>query len=154
MQGQLFTQDFLTRGVKDTPPWQALTHERRSDFHSKLSRIYAGVDGFSSINEAQTESEVITKVLAALGWADALALGDPQAQKHSVGYGQFTHQQFTREYLNELHEATLVLLYRLLFLFHAEDRNLLPVREANYGHYSFQRIRASIRGRDVLFFEC
>ena len=24
MQGQLFTQDFLTRGIKDTPPYQAL----------------------------------------------------------------------------------------------------------------------------------
>jgi hypothetical protein len=23
MQGQLFTQDFLTRGVAQTPPWQA-----------------------------------------------------------------------------------------------------------------------------------
>ena len=114
MQGQLFTQDFLTRGVKDTPPWRA-----------------------------QTESEVITKMLA------ALALGDPQAQKHSLGSGQFTRQQFTPEYLDELHEATLTLLYRLLFLSHAEDRNLLPVRDANYEHYSFQRIRASIRGHQL-----
>ena len=28
MQGQLFTQDFLTRGVTETPPYQALTAQR------------------------------------------------------------------------------------------------------------------------------
>ena len=27
MQGQLFTQDFLLRGVSDTPPWQALNDD-------------------------------------------------------------------------------------------------------------------------------
>lgn len=49
-----------------------------------------------------------------------------------VGYGGFKRPQFTRDYLDEVREAALVLLYRLLFLFYAEDRNLLPVRDDRY----------------------
>ena len=62
--------------------------------------------------------------------ADALARGDLQARSHSVGYGQFTRSQWDDDYLEEVREATLVLLYRLLFLFYAEDRHLLPVHDA------------------------
>ena len=32
MQGQLFTQDFLTRGVTETPPYQALTERMLAEF--------------------------------------------------------------------------------------------------------------------------
>ena len=39
--------------------------------------------------------------------------------------------------LDEIHDATLTLLYRLLFLLYAESRELLPVRdETGYGHQS------------------
>ena len=61
--------------------------------------------------------------------AGALAKGDLHARKQKIGYGQFTREQYTREYLDEVREAALILLYRLLFLFYAEDRNLLPVRD-------------------------
>ena len=345
MQGQLFTQNFLSRGIKDTPAWQDLGESAFADFTRALRAIFKGLDSDSTLNEAQTETEVIHKVLAALGWgadtlpqvnlsakrredvpdlllfadsaakarafplkdeqryrhgvaileakrwqraldrgdtseatdpdapssqmlrylsradvvsdravkwgiltsgavwrlywqdarsraeeffevdlaaalgvpgtqhppdeppaehalklfhlffgrsgflpqawddarrslhayalkearlyeekvsqdlgarvfgevfpqlADALARGDLHAQRQEVGYGQFKRQQFTREYLDEVREATLVLLYRLLFLFYAEDRNLLPVSDERYAPYSVRRIREEVRDK-------
>ena len=346
MQGQLFTQDFLTRGVAETPPWQSTDGAAFDAFIAALHAAVAGLGADSSINEAQTESLVITKVLAALGWgddflpqvnsdakgreavpdcllfansankalavaetrddrryrhgiaileakrwlrpldrgdhqdafdpdapssqmlrylsrvdvasdravkwgmltngavwrlywqdarsrseeffeihlaaalglpgtqaafddfdaahalrlfwlmfhrgaflpqgwdiagrtlhafalnearlyeekvsqdlgtrvfgevfpqlADALARGDLGAQSHKVGYGQFTRPQFTPEYLDDVREAALVMLYRLLFLFYAEDRNLLPVRDPRYAPYSVRRIREEVRDK-------
>jgi len=346
MQGQLFTQDFLTRGVRDTPPFQALDDSAFVRFSGALQAIFAGLDSDSTINEAQTEQLVINKVLAELGWADdtlpqvnadprgreavpdcllfasadkkaaalleakddrryrhglaileakrwlrpldrgdgldafdpdapssqmlrylsrvdvasdraikwgmltngavwrlywqdarsrseeffeldlaaalglsgvqrdiddiepghalrlfhlffsrsaflpqewdaagrsfhayalnearlyeekvsqdlgarvfdeifpqladALARGDLHAKTHEIGYGQFKRPQFTPDYLDEVREAALVLLYRLLFLFYAEDRNLLPVRDARYAPYSVRRLREEVRDK-------
>ena len=345
MQGQLFTQDFLTRGVTDTPPYKDLSDAALAAFQATLVNIFRGLDASSTLNEAQTETEVIAKVLLALGWgedtlpqvnlsgkrredvpdillfassahkaaalplrddqrlrhglaileakrwlrpldrgdkteptdpdapssqmlrylsradvvsdravkwgiltngavwrlywqdarsraeeffeldlasalgvpgvqpqpddmapahalklfwlffgrnaflpqdwdasgrsfhayalnearqyeekvsqdlgervfgevfpqlADALARGDLHAATQEVGYGQFKRPQFTREYLEEVRESALVLLYRLLFLFYAEDRHLLPVRDARYAPYSVRRIREEVRDK-------
>ena len=67
MQGQLFSQDFLARGILETPPFQQLEGTRFDDFCAALHAIYSGLDASSTINEAQTEALVITKVLTALG---------------------------------------------------------------------------------------
>lgn len=70
--------------------------------------------------------------------ADALAAGDPDANTTSAAY------------LDELREATLVLLYRLLFILYAEDRHLLPVRDPRYDDYALRKIREDIaRRRDA-----
>ena len=45
--------------------------------------------------------------------------------------------------LAEVREAALVLLYRLLFILYAEDRDLLPVRDERYDDYA---LRAKVRG--------
>ncbi len=45
--------------------------------------------------------------------------------------------------LEDAREATLILLYRLLFILYAEDRELLPVREARYDDYG---LREKVRG--------
>ena len=45
--------------------------------------------------------------------------------------------------LPEVREAALLLLYRLLFVFYAEDRNLLPVRDERYDDYA---LRDKVRG--------
>ncbi len=39
-----------------------------------------------------------------------------------------------------IYRASLLLLYRILFLAYAESRNFLPVQEKSYYHYSFSRI--------------
>ena len=45
--------------------------------------------------------------------------------------------------LPDVREASLVLLYRLLFLLYAEDRDLLPVRNTSYDDYA---LREKVRG--------
>ena len=107
-----------------------------------------------ALNEARLYEEKVSQDLGARVFtdifpqlADALARGDLHAQTHSIGYGQFTRPQFTPAYLDEVREAALVLLYRLLFLFYAEDRNLLPVRDERYAPYSVRRIREEVRDK-------
>ncbi|MFO1371021.1 MAG: hypothetical protein U1F42_01040 [Candidatus Competibacteraceae bacterium] len=45
----------------------------------------------------------------------------------------------TVDYLDAVRRAALILLYRLLFVLYAEDRNLLPVHDPRYNHYSLAR---------------
>ena len=47
--------------------------------------------------------------------------------------------------LHDVREGTLILLYRLLFLLYAEDRNLLPVGDPHYEQYSLRKMRRSVR---------
>ena len=50
--------------------------------------------------------------------------------------------------LAEVREATLVLLYRLLFILYAEDRQLLPMQDDGYASISLrQRVREDVRRR-------
>ena len=49
---------------------------------------------------------------------------------------------------SEVRDAALILLYRLLFILYAEDRNLLPVRDARYDDYSLrEKVREEIGSR-------
>jgi hypothetical protein len=51
--------------------------------------------------------------------------------------------------LEEVREAALILLYRLLFILYAEDRDLLPIREERYKQYSLREtVRFQIK-KDV-----
>ena len=50
--------------------------------------------------------------------------------------------------LSEVRDAALVLLYRLLFILYAEDRDLLPVRDSRYDDYALRdRVRSDIGHR-------
>ena len=50
--------------------------------------------------------------------------------------------------LSEVRDATLILLYRLLFILYAEDRSLLPVRDERYDDYGLrEKVRDDIRQR-------
>lgn len=66
----------------------------------------------------------------------ALARHDPEAPGH-----------YCEAYLEELREGALIFLYRLLFLFFAEDRALLPVHDSRYDDYSLRAIRTDIADR-------
>ena len=52
--------------------------------------------------------------------------------------------------LDEVREAALVILYRLLFILYAEDRNLLPVRDNRYDDYGLRKVRDNIEHRKNL----
>ena len=49
--------------------------------------------------------------------------------------------------LPDVREAVLVLLYRLLFILYAEDRDLLPVRDKRYDDYALRNVRGDIGQR-------
>lgn len=50
----------------------------------------------------------------------------------------------TEEELSDIFQATLTLLYRLLFLLYAEARDLLPIRESPYGAASLKKIKEEV----------
>ncbi len=107
-----------------------------------------------ALNEARLYEEKVSQDLGSRVFgevfpqlADALARGDLHAVTQEVGYGQFKRPQYTREYLDKVREAALMLLYRLLFLFYAEDRNLLPVKDERYAPYSVRRLREEVRDK-------
>ena len=52
--------------------------------------------------------------------------------------------QPTDNELHDVYEATLTLLYRLLFLLYAESRDLLPIREGPYREASLKKIKEEI----------
>lgn len=103
-------------------------------------------------NEARVYEEKVAQDLGARVFSDifpalaqALARGDLQARMHDHGVGKASRKRYNRGYLEEVREATLILLYRLLFLFYAEDRGLLPVRDERYHAYSARRLRERVR---------
>lgn len=49
--------------------------------------------------------------------------------------------------LEDVRDASLILLYRLLFLLYAEDRDLLPVSDSRYDDYALRPLRIAIGDR-------
>ncbi len=72
MQGQLFTTDFRAEGIKETPVWKQLDDASVAAFIGNLKAILAPIKAGTRLNEADTENELIVKVLAELGWPDLL----------------------------------------------------------------------------------
>lgn len=72
---------------------------------------------------------VFTRVFPLL--ADALARADRKADLDTAA-------------LAEVREGALILLYRILFVLYAEDRNLLPDESGPYAAYSLTRMRTEI----------
>ena len=53
----------------------------------------------------------------------------------------------TAENLSQIREASLIFLYRLLFVLYAEDRGLLPVNDSRYDDYGLRKVRDDIARR-------
>ncbi len=98
------------------------------------------IDGHSSFHEISLErgklyEESVAKDLSKVVFEDvfpelvkAVAKNDPLAPK-----------KVTPEYLAQVKEGALILLYRLLFVLYAEDRNLLPVEDQRYDDYGLRK---------------
>ena len=82
MEGKLFSQDFLTQGIAETKPWQAINPAEFDIFKENLEKIFQPYDAISLLNEANTEAEIIVKILDLLGWQD---LTQRQVQANSRG---------------------------------------------------------------------
>ena len=71
MKGQLFTQYFLTDGIRATPEWEAAAGQL-AGFRGDLDRVYRRFAGRHQPNEAVTEQDLIRPLLELLGWSDYL----------------------------------------------------------------------------------
>ncbi len=49
--------------------------------------------------------------------------------------------------LDDVRQATLILLYRLLFVLYAEDRGLLPVKDSRFDDYALRKSRLDVGAR-------
>ena len=76
--GHLFTEYFLTGGIRDTPEWREIDRSP-GDFESFRDGVAGAVRVVERFcvnpNEAVTEQELIRPVLELLGWADYLGHG-------------------------------------------------------------------------------
>ena len=74
MPGHLFTEYFLTEGIRATPEWREIDGSP-GDFRSFRDGVWErceSLSGSAHPNEAVTEQELVRPVLELLGWADYL----------------------------------------------------------------------------------
>ena len=74
MPGQLFTQYFLTDGIKETHEWESSVSQPDAfaDFKDKIRQLLDALSQSVEPNEATTEQDLIRPVLESLGWTDYL----------------------------------------------------------------------------------
>ena len=74
MQGRLFTEYFLTEGIRETPEWRASLDDPAAfdAFRDGLRARHDALSAAASPNESTTEQDLIRPVLELLGWADNL----------------------------------------------------------------------------------
>ena len=70
----MFTDYFLTHGIKDTPEWKASMSrpEAFAAFRDGVARRHEALGRSQDPNEAQTEQDLVRPVLELLGWTDYL----------------------------------------------------------------------------------
>ncbi len=71
MSGQLFTQYYLTEGIRSTTRWHSSAANAEA-FRNGVRRSYDALEQSHDPNEAVTEQELIRPVLELLGWTDYL----------------------------------------------------------------------------------
>ena len=74
MPGQLFTQYFLTDGIKATPEWNRSVAEPEafSALHEAAGQRLGEFSDATHLHEATTEQELVRPLLEVLGWRDYL----------------------------------------------------------------------------------
>ncbi len=74
MPGQLFTQYFLTDGIRDTAEWRESVRdpETFAEFQAGVPTLLAAFSRSSDPNEAVTEADLIRPILELLGWSHYL----------------------------------------------------------------------------------
>ncbi len=74
MNGQLFTQYFLTEGITATDAWRDSVQRVQTfaAFKQSLHKIFAAAGRSTAPNESLTEQAVVRPILELLGWSDYL----------------------------------------------------------------------------------
>ena len=86
MAGNLFTDYFLTDGIKATPEWRtSVAAAAQFDaFRDGVRQRYDALTHSQDPNEAVTEQELIRPILELLGWTDYLPQqGASPERRHS-----------------------------------------------------------------------
>ena len=81
MSGQLFTEYFLTQGIRNSTEWDSQEPEVAT-FASCVRHLLAALEQHHSPNESVTEQEIIRPLLGLLGWKDYLP------QQGTQGHGE------------------------------------------------------------------
>jgi hypothetical protein len=81
--GQLFSEHFLIEGIRTTDAYQRLARDPSfaRDLARRLEQSFAQFPFRSSPDEAQTEDDLILRVLEAVGWHRDLWLVQPRAAR-------------------------------------------------------------------------
>ena len=66
--GTLYSEDFLCRGITETPEWQAIGAEELASTAAHLRDLLRRFPMDQSPNESQTEDDLIWPVLRTVGW--------------------------------------------------------------------------------------
>ena len=102
MPGQLFTQYFLTDGIRHTPEWRASVEQPQAftAFAKAAAERFEAFRQYDGPNESVTEQELIRPVLGLLGWVhtlpqqgaarnedipDHLLFADAESKAHAAG---------------------------------------------------------------------
>ena len=113
-----------------------LPNEQGQTFHQNA--LQEGKRWESKVAQSLSQ-KVFDEVFPAL--VDGIAQSDPA--KPST---------LSPDYLAEVRQGALFLLYRILFVLYAEDRNLLPDEQGPYAPYCLTRIRIEIADRTTTGF--
>lgn len=68
-RGGLFTEEFLSHSIIETPDWNGVENETLDQFESDLKEIFLAFPADHSPNETQTEDDLIWPILDRLGWS-------------------------------------------------------------------------------------
>jgi hypothetical protein len=117
----MFRRDAFLPGATDPRPFHIRALEQGHFWEEKVAR---------SLSEL-----VFERVFPDL--ARGLAANDPAAPP-----------RLSAAYFEEVRNSALILLYRLLFVLYAEDRNLLPVNDHRYEDYGLRaKVREDVHAR-------
>ena len=96
MPGNLFTNYFLTEGIKATAEWRTSISDSTAfaAFRNGVRQRYDALSGSEGPNEAVTEQELIRPVLELLGWADYLPQQGTTRNEDIPDYLLFTDAAF------------------------------------------------------------
>ena len=81
MQGGLYTQDFLERGICEEAAWKALTDADVTATRAQLAALFKKFTAGHKPNEGVTEKDLIYPVLAVLSWSDVLVQQQVSARR-------------------------------------------------------------------------
>jgi MmeI, N-terminal domain len=142
----------------DVPDLSDLLTERNEDTRAHCLRVFTLMFGRTSFVEAGEDQRTFHLLALDEGrrWEERVA-----RNLSDLVFGRLFPDLITaldtadperpasrsRQYLQQLKNAALTLLYRLLFVLYAEDRDLLPVRDPRYDDYGLSPVREEIARR-------